>query len=57
MNGRNTTSDDTYQELVNQDSDYVIPAHERRESYEDIKMGRSLPDYTELDQSKLEAEI
>jgi hypothetical protein len=57
VNGRNTTSDDTYQELVNQDSDYVIPAHERRESYEDIKMGRSLPDYTELDQSKLEAEI
>ena len=57
MNGRNTTSDDTYQELVNQDSDYVIPAHERRESYQDMKMGRILPDYTELDQSKRETEI
>ena len=57
MNGRNTTSDDTYQELVNQDSDYVIPAHERRESYEDIKIGRNLPDNTELDQSKRESEV
>jgi hypothetical protein len=55
--GRNTTSDDTYQELVKQESDYVIPAHERRESYQDIKMGRSLPDYTELDQSTRETEI
>jgi hypothetical protein len=34
--GRNTTEDGTYQKLVKQDSDYVIPAHERRESYEDI---------------------
>jgi hypothetical protein len=55
--GRNTTSDDTYQKLVKRDSDDVIPAHERRESYEDIKMGRSLPDYTKLDQSTRETEI
>ena len=40
-----------------QGSDYVIPAHERRESYEDIKIGRNLPDNTELDQSKRESEV
>ena len=57
VNGRNTTGDDTYQKLIKQDSEYVIPAHERRESYQDIKMGRNLPDYTELDQSKRETEI
>ena len=33
---RNTTEDGTYQKLVKKDSDYVTPAHERRESYEDI---------------------
>jgi hypothetical protein len=36
VKGRNATENDTYQKLVKQDSDYVIPAHERRESYEDI---------------------
>ena len=36
VKGRNTTENGTYQKLVKQDSDYVIPAHERRESYEDI---------------------
>ena len=36
MKGRNTTENGTYEKLVKQDSDYVIPAHERRESYEDI---------------------
>ncbi|CAB3980379.1 MAM domain-containing glycosylphosphatidylinositol anchor 2-like [Paramuricea clavata] len=58
VNGRNTTEDGSYQKLVKQDSDYVIPAHKRRESYEDIcvKMGRNLPDYTELDQSKRETD-
>jgi hypothetical protein len=56
MNGRNTTEDGSYQKLEKQDSDYVLPAHERRESYEDIKMGRNLPDYTELDQSKREVD-
>jgi hypothetical protein len=53
LQGRN---DGTYQKLVKRDSDYVIPAHERRESYEDIKMGRNLPDYEELDLSKREAD-
>ena len=54
----NTTEDGTYQKLVKQNSDYVIPAHERGETCEDIKMGRNLPaGYEELDQSKLEAEI
>ena len=36
VKGRNTTENGTYEKLVKQDSDYVIPAHERRESYEDI---------------------
>ncbi|CAB4038678.1 Hypothetical predicted protein, partial [Paramuricea clavata] len=54
--GRNKTDDGTYQKLVKRDSDYVIPAHERRESYEDIKMGRNLPDYEELDLRKREAD-
>jgi hypothetical protein len=53
LQGRN---DGTYQKLVKRDSDYVIPAHERRESYEDIKMGRNLPDYEELDLSKREVD-
>ncbi|CAB4011475.1 MAM domain-containing glycosylphosphatidylinositol anchor 2-like [Paramuricea clavata] len=58
VHGRNTTGDGTYQKLVKRDSDYVIPAHERKESHEDIKMGSKLPTgYEELDQSKLEAEI
>jgi hypothetical protein len=48
--------DSTYQKLVKRDSDYVIPAHERRESYEDIKMERNLPGYEELDLSKRKAE-
>ncbi|CAB3992974.1 stabilin-2-like isoform X2, partial [Paramuricea clavata] len=39
VNGKNTTEDGTYQEQVKQDSDYVTPAHERRESYENMKMG------------------
>ncbi|CAB4042471.1 Hypothetical predicted protein, partial [Paramuricea clavata] len=57
VSGRNTTENGTYQNLVKQDSDCVTPVHERRESYEDIKMGRSLPDYTELDLSKHESEV
>ncbi|CAB4042837.1 Hypothetical predicted protein [Paramuricea clavata] len=36
--------------------DTSADAHERRESNEDIKMGRNLPDYEELDQSKREAD-
>jgi hypothetical protein len=56
LQGRNVTDDSTYQKLQRQDSDYVIPAHERRESYEDIKMGGNLPGYEELDQSKREAD-
>ena len=47
--------DSTYQKLQRRDSD-VTPAHERRESNEDIKMGRNLPGYEELDQSKRDAE-
>ncbi|CAB4016458.1 cGMP-dependent kinase 1-like, partial [Paramuricea clavata] len=56
LQGRNTTDDNNYQKLQRRDSDYVIPAHERRESYEDIKMGRNLPGYEALDQSKREAD-
>jgi hypothetical protein len=56
LHNRNATDDSTYQKLQRQDSDYVIPAHERRESYEDIKIGRNLPGYEELDQSKREAD-
>jgi hypothetical protein len=53
LQGRN---DGTYQKLVKRDSDYVIPAHKRIESYEDIKMGRNLPGYEELDLSKREVD-
>ena len=53
---RNTADEGFYQKLRKQDSDYVIPAHERRETYEDIKMGRNLPGYAELDQRKRELE-
>jgi hypothetical protein len=56
LQGRNAADDNAYQKLQRRDSDNVIPAHERRESYEDIKMGRNLPGYEELDQSKREAE-
>jgi hypothetical protein len=55
LQGRNAADDSTYQKLQRRDSD-VIPAHERRESNEDIKMGRKLPGYEELDQSKREAD-
>ena len=54
---RNTADEGAYQKLRKQDSDYVIPAHERLESYEDIdKMGRNSSGYTELDLSKREIE-
>jgi hypothetical protein len=56
---RNSENDGEYQKLQKLDSDYVIPAHERPESaseYEDMKMGRNLPDYQELDQNKRETE-
>ncbi|CAB4030779.1 Hypothetical predicted protein, partial [Paramuricea clavata] len=57
LQGRNAMDDDTYQKLLKRDSSYVMPAHENiRESYEDIKMGRNVPDYTDLDLSKREAE-
>jgi hypothetical protein len=56
LQGRNAADDNTYQKLQRRDSDHVIPAHERRESYEDIKMGRNLPGYEELDQSKRQAD-
>ena len=36
VNDKNTTEDGSYRKLVKQDSDHVIPAHEGRESYEDI---------------------
>ena len=55
LQGRNSADDSTYQKLQRRDSD-VIPAHERRESNEDIKMGRNLPGYEQLDQSKREAD-
>ena len=55
LQGRNAADDSTYQKLQRQDSD-VSPVHERRESNEDIKMGRNLPGYEELDQSKREAD-
>ena len=55
VHGRNTMEDGTYQKLVKRDSDYVIPA-ERRDTYEDIKMGRNLQGYEELDLSKREAD-
>ncbi|CAB4032197.1 ephrin type-A receptor 2-like [Paramuricea clavata] len=56
LQGRNAADDSTYQKLQwRRDSD-VTPAHERRESNEDIKMGRNLPGYEELDQSKREAD-
>ncbi len=53
---RNTADEGFYQKLQKQDSDYAIPDHERRESYEDIKMGRNLPGYAELDQMERERE-
>jgi hypothetical protein len=56
LQGRNTTDDSTYQKLQRRDSDNVTPDNERRNSYEDIKMGRNLPGYEELDQSKREAD-
>jgi hypothetical protein len=56
LQGRNATDDSTYQKLQRRDSDNVIPDNERRDSYEDIKMGRNLPGYEELDQSKREAD-
>ena len=54
----NTMENDTYENMdtVTQDSDYVIPAHERRESYEDIEMGGNLPGYEPLDLSKREVD-
>ena len=56
LQGRNATDDSTYQKLQRRDSDNVIPDNERRESYEDIKMGGNLPGYEDLDQSKREAD-
>jgi hypothetical protein len=56
LQGRNAADDNAYQKLQRRDSDNVIPAHERRESYEDIKMGRNLSGYEELDQTKREAD-
>ena len=53
---RNSENDGEYQKLQKLDSDYVIPAHERRESYEDMKMGRNLSGYQELNQNKRETE-
>ena len=53
---RNTADEGFYQKLQKQDSDYAIPDHERRESYEDIKMGRNLAGYAKLDQRKRERE-
>jgi hypothetical protein len=56
---RNSGNDGEYQKLQKLDSDYVIPAHEMRESaceYEDMKMGRNLPGYVELNQNKRETE-
>ena len=43
-------------DTVKQDSDYVTPAHERRESYEYMNMGKNLPDYEPLDLSKREVD-
>ncbi|CAB4032661.1 Hypothetical predicted protein, partial [Paramuricea clavata] len=50
----NTMENDTYEnmDIVTQDSDYVIPVDERGESYEDMNMGKNLPDYEPLDLSK-----
>jgi hypothetical protein len=56
LQDRNTTDDGTYQKLLKRDSDYVIPAYERRKSYEDMEMERNLSGYTELDLGKRETE-
>jgi competence protein ComGC len=49
---RNTGDEGFYQKLRKRDSDYVIPHHERRESYKDMKMGG----YAELDQMERKRE-
>ena len=53
-NRRRNSENDDYQKLQWPNSDYVIPAYERRESCEYVEMGRQ--NYAELDQSKRETE-
>ena len=48
------TDDGTYQKLLKQDSDCVIPADEGQGMYEDMNVEKSPPDYEELNQSKRE---
>ncbi|CAB4021617.1 MAM domain-containing glycosylphosphatidylinositol anchor 2-like [Paramuricea clavata] len=56
LRDRNTRDDGTYQKLVKPTSSYVIPQDDRTEPCENMKMEINLPDYTELDQSKRNAE-
>ena len=53
---RNSEDNGNYQRLQRRHLEYVIPAHGKRESYEDIEITRNSPDYTELHQSKRETE-
>ena len=52
-----TTDDKTYQQLLKNDSDYVIPAEDHVESpYEETGQTKSPPGYTELDNTTREPE-
>ena len=55
--GDETRDDKTYQELLKNDSDYVIPAEDHVESaYEETSLTKSSPGYTELDKTTREPE-
>ena len=56
MQRSNSREDSTYQKLIRRNSDYVVRANESGESYEEIKMGKNLPGYQELDSNKREIE-
>ncbi|CAB3990805.1 Hypothetical predicted protein [Paramuricea clavata] len=56
LRDRNTRDDDTYQKLVKPTSSYVMPQDDRTKPCENMKMEISLPDFTELDQSRRDAE-
>ena len=46
------TNDNAYEKLLKHDSGYLIPAEDH--TYEEVGKKKSLPGYTELDQSKRE---
>ena len=55
--GDETTDDKTYQKLLKNDLDYVIPAEDHVESpYEETSQTKSPPGYTELDKTTREPE-